>query len=247
MSPKISIITVVYNGAAVIEKTILNVQQQTYTNIEHIIVDGASKDDTLAIVKKYPHLKWISERDKGLYDAMNKGIKLATGDYLWFMNAGDLIYAPTTAEQMMKQIEGRSIDVLYGETVITDMDDNEIGMRRLTTPEKLDWKSFQMGMLVCHQSILVSKKVVENYNTNYRLAADIDWVIRILKKTNKVHNTHLILSKFQDGGLSKKNIIPGLKERFHIMRTHYGLLTTLWKHLFISLKFTSFVAKNKRI
>lgn len=244
--PKISVITVVYNGAAVIEKTILNVMQQTYSNIEHLVIDGASKDNTLDIVKQYSHLKWISEKDKGLYDAMNKGLKLSTGDFVIFMNAGDVF----NDKDVLQHIFGGNSpegDVYYGETIITDESDNTIGMRRLKAPETLTWKSFKMGMLVCHQSILINKRIAELYNTEYKLAADIDWIIRALKKTDKIVNTHRIISKFQTGGVSRKNIIPGLKERFRIMVKHYGLITTIFYHFIIGMKFLLHLIRFRRI
>ncbi len=247
-NPKISVITVVYNGAEVIEGTIKNVLAQTYKNIEFIIIDGASKDNTLEIVNNYKSYlaKIISEPDKGLYDAMNKGLMHATGDYVIFINAGDAFYNHNVLENIFANKKSYA-DVYYGETVITDEQENEIGMRRLSVPKQLNWKSFSMGMLVCHQSIFIKRTIAEKYNTDYRLAADIDWIIRALKKTNKVENVNLVVSKFRDGGVSKNNIVKGLKERFKIMQIHYGLPATVFKHFIIGTKFLWFVGKNKRI
>jgi glycosyltransferase involved in cell wall biosynthesis len=244
--PKISIITVVFNGESTLESTIKSIACQTYSNIEYIIVDGQSTDGTLKIIQQYESAisKWISEPDKGIYDAMNKGIKLASGDYIWFMNSGDKIADSNTLEQVMKS--ATDSDVYYGETLMIDDQGRQIGNRRLSTPEKLSWKSFKQGMLVSHQSFIVRKKIVCLYNLKYRFSADFEWCLLALKKASVVTNTHLILSHFLDGGITKQNIVPGLKERFKIMTEQYGLPSTLFHHIFIGIKFIVFLIRHKR-
>ncbi len=244
--PKISIITVVYNGEHTLEKTIRSVACQTYSNIEYIIVDGNSKDNTVSIIKDHQKSisHWISEPDKGIYDAMNKGIELSTGDYLWFMNSGDEIYNSETLEKTINSCF--NADIYYGETVMIDDYGNEIGNRRLSTPEKLTWKSFKKGMLVSHQSFIVKKNLVILYNLTYNFSADFEWCLLAMQKATSICNTHLVLSKFLDGGITKQNIVPGLKERFKIMTQHFGLISTLYQHVFISIKFFSFLLKHKR-
>ena len=153
--PKFSIITVTYNAAKVLEDTIQSIVTQTYKNLEYIIVDGGSTDETLDIIHKYQeHITTvISEPDQGLYDAMNKGIKLATGDYLCFLNAGDGLHEDDTLLQMVHSINGTALPgVLYGETEIVDSQGHFLYMRRLSAPATLTWKSFKQGMLVCHQA-----------------------------------------------------------------------------------------------
>ena len=154
-TPKFSIITVTYNAEKVLEDTIQSVISQTYHHIEYIIVDGASKDGTLSIINRYRSRihTVVSEPDKGLYDAMNKGIALASGDYLCFLNAGDCFHEDDTLQQMVHTINGNELpDILYGETAIVDKDRHFLRMRRLSAPETLTWKSFKQGMLVCHQA-----------------------------------------------------------------------------------------------
>ncbi len=244
---KVSIITVTYNASKTLEKTILSVIGQTaFNHIEYIIVDGASKDGTLDIIGKYEDKvsTWISEPDKGLYDAMNKGLKMAKGDYLWFMNAGDEIFEPDALEKILKLQP--NADVYYGETLEMTEDGDDIGMRRLQAPEKLNWLSFQRGMLVCHQSILVKRSIADTYDLQYRLAADIDWVIKALKKSNTIVNTHQTLARFAKGGVSGQNIKKGLKERFRLMIHHYGWLRTCLNHFVIAIKFFWFYLRNKR-
>ena len=245
-SPKISIITVVFNGRQTLETTIKSIINQSYPNIEYIIIDGKSTDNTVEIIKKYESQisAWISEPDKGIYDAMNKGIDLSTGDYLWYINSGDEIANYDTLERIFTS--NTDVDIYYGDTVMIDSLGQEIGNRRLTPPEHLTWKSFKRGMLVSHQSFIVKKKLINHYNLTYKFSADFEWCLTALKKTDNIFNTHLILSKFLDGGITKQNIAAGLKERFKIMAKHFGLIPTLYNHIFISIKFFSFVARHKR-
>lgn len=244
--PKISIITVVYNGASTLEATIKSIALQSYKNMEYIIVDGNSTDTTLSIIKQNDGVidKWISEADRGIYDAMNKGIDMATGDYLWFMNSGDQIADPTTLERAIDCMP--NADIYYGETVMIDDAGNEIGGRRLKTPDILTPASFKKGMLVSHQSFIVKKSLVEHYDLKYTYSADFQWCLKAIEKADKICNTHLVLSKFLDGGFTKQNIVSGLKERFRIMVNHFGLLSTLYHHIFIALKFLGFVIRYKR-
>ncbi len=247
ITPKVSIITVVYNSENLIERTIQSIIFQTYPNVEYIIIDGFSKDSTVNIIKKYEKklAYWISEPDNGLYDAMNKGLEKATGDYICFLNSGDTLFSVDTIEKAFGNLNALP-DVLYGETMMMDADGNELGLRRLRAPEKLDWQSFKNGMLVCHQSIYIKKEIAPKYNLRYHIASDFDWVLGSLVKAKTIHNTQLILTRFLDGGLNKKNIPRGLYERFLIMSKYYGFFNTLIRHLIIGTKFFKFLFKNKR-
>lgn len=245
---KISVITVVFNAEKYLESTIESVIGQTNGNYELIIIDGGSKDGTLNIIQKYkPNISyWISEPDKGLYDAMNKGLKAATGDYVWYINAGDKLYDENTLENLI-EIAGRTkADILYGETMIIDTEGNPIGKRRLSAPETLNWKSLKRGMLVCHQSFIPKCSIAPQYNLQYKCSSDIDWEINCLKKAAIIVNTKLYLSQFLDGGRSKKTILPSLRERFTIMQKHYGLVTTLFNHMSIPLRFIAYYLRYRR-
>ncbi len=244
--PLVSVITVVLNGEKTLERTIKSISSQKYPNIEYIIVDGNSTDKTKTIIKQYESFisRWISEPDQGLYDAMNKGIKLATGDYLWFINAGDEIASPNTLEKVFNNFP--LADIYYGETMITDEQGKEIGLRRLRPKDKMTWKDFRKGMLISHQSVIVSSEIVNKYNQKYRFSADYDWIISVFLKAEKIVNTKLILSNFMDGGLTKKNIRESLKERFQIMAKVYGFLPSLFYHIPISFNFICFIVKYKR-
>ena len=235
LHPKFSIITVTYNAGKVLEDTIQSVITQTYKNVEYIIVDGKSTDGTMDIVNRYrEHIHTIvSEPDKGLYDAMNKGIDLATGDYLCFLNAGDELHEDDTLQLIVHSLNGEKElpDVIYGETAIVDEEGHFLRMRRLSTPEHLTWKSFQHGMLVCHQAFMPRRDLAVKYNLKYRFSADFDWCIRNMKKSRVLHNTHLTIIDYLNEGMTTRNHKASLKERFHIMCHHYGTASTIMRHM----------------
>ena len=246
-SPKISIITVVFNGEKYIGRTIESVVGQTYKELEYIIIDGKSTDRTLELIGGFEGIhQVVSEPDKGLYDAMNKGLKAASGDYVWFLNSGDQIYNSTTIETLVAGLNGMP-DIIYGGTMIIDEAQNEVGDRRLKPPVQLSWKSFRQGMVVCHQSIIVRREGAPAYNLEYRLSADIDWAIRAAKDASQIHNSNLVLSRFLEGGLTEHNIKAGLKERFSIMRHYYGLIPTVLRHFVFGVRLTNFYLRHRRI
>ena len=240
LQPKFSIITVTYNAATVIRPTLESVQAQTYTNYEYILVDGGSKDDTVAIAKacgiEFAHI--ISERDKGIYDAMNKGIALATGDYLCFLNAGDAFYAPDTLQTIVDVIaeEKELPDVLYGETAEVDDNRNFVRMRRLQAPKELDWRSFRNGMLVCHQAFYARREIVPMYDLKYRLSADVDWCIKVMKRAKKMIDVNATVVNYLQNGISLQYHRKSLMERFCIMSKHYGLLPTIGRHIWFVVR-----------
>lgn len=238
-TPKFSIITVTYNAEAVLEDTIQSVIAQTYHHVEYIIVDGASKDSTPAIINRYKEqiTTVVSEPDKGLYDAMNKAMKLATGDYLCFLNAGDSFHKDDTLRQMVRSITGTILpDVLYGETALVNNKRHFLRMRRLAPPEVLTWKSFKKGMLVCHQAFFAKASLAEPYDLQYRFSADFDWCIRVMKKARTLHNTHLTVIDYLEEGMTTQNHKASLKERFRIMTRHYGLMSTVAHHAWFFLR-----------
>lgn len=241
MQPVFSIITITYNASRWLEKTILSVLSQSYPGIEYIIIDGKSTDGTVDIIRQYETglSFWISEPDAGLYDAMNKGLQHATGDYVWFMNAGDTFYTANTIQKVADLISRKKVlpDVIYGETAIVGEDGKHIGMRRLKAPERLNWKSFRMGMLVCHQSFVAKRKIVPSYDLQYKYSADYDWCIRCLKDASAVRNSRLILANFLEGGMSESQRKASLKERYAIMCKYYGKFTTILLHGWFAVRF----------
>lgn len=251
---KFTIVTCTYNAEAVLQRTLDSVVKQTYCNIEHLIIDGVSKDKTLTMVKAYQHKNDVgesaheilvfSEPDKGLYDAMNKGIDRATGDYLIFLNAGDVFSSEDTLEFVEGCVgEGEELPgVLYGDTDIVNMEGHFLRHRRLTPPKRLSWRSFMWGMLVCHQSFYARADIAKgiHYNLDYRFSADVDWCIRIMREAARRHlplrNVNAVITNYLDGGMSVQNHKASLKERFQVMRSHYGLLTTLFVHAWFAVR-----------
>jgi len=240
LHPKFSVITVTYNAGAVIEDTIQSVITQTYKNIEYIIVDGASTDKTMSIVNRYRDRihTVVSEPDRGLYDAMNKGIRLATGDYVCFLNAGDELHEDDTLQLIVHSLAGLAElpDVIYGRTAIVDEEGHFLRMRRLEPPENLTWHSFSQGMLVCHQAFFARRDHAVSYDLSYRFSADFDWCIRVMKQSHTLHNTHLVLIDYLNEGMTTRNHRASLRERFRIMCRHYGTVQTVALHLKFALR-----------
>lgn len=240
LKPKFSIITITFNAASVIEPTLKSVLEQSYTNYEYLLIDGGSSDETVEKAKssgiKFAHI--ISERDNGLYDAMNKGIALATGDYLCFLNAGDAFHTPDTLQGIVNAIAGENElpHVLYGETAEVDENRNFVRMRRLQAPEKLNWLSFKNGMLVCHQAFYARRDIVPMYDLKYRLSSDVDWCIKVMKKSEKLINVNMTVVDYLQNGLSLQHHRASLIERFKVMSKHYGLLSTIAHHLWFIVR-----------
>ena len=240
-----SIITITYNAADVLEQTIQSIKAQSYENIEYIIVDGASIDNTISIAEKnkdeYTNLKKIkiiSEPDNGIYDAMNKGLRNATGDYVWFLNAGDVLKNENVVAEIADIAVKKILpDIIYGETDLIDDKGNIFAERRLKSPEHLTWKSFRMGMLVCHQAFIVRRDITPEYDLQYRFSADFDWCIRCLKKATLIVNSNLRMINYQYEGTTTANRKASLKERYQIMCKYYGIIPTQLRHIWFAIRF----------
>ncbi len=235
---KLSIITVCYNAEQAIVSTLKSIACQNYSHIEYIVIDGASTDGTLQLVRQYmPNAYIVSEPDRGLYDAMNKGIKVATGHYLWFVNAGDAIRSAATAQEIVSQAEAKRRaegflpGVIYGDTMIVDDNQKDLHLRRLRPPKELSSQSFRKGMLVCHQAFLAHRDLVTDYDLRYRFSADFDWCIRVLQQSRCNLFIPSIVANYLKGGLTTKNRMRSLFERFKIMSHHYGVVVTILEHL----------------
>jgi len=233
MEPLFSIITVTWNAADVIAPTLESVQRQTSSDYEMLIIDGASTDGTLDIVKRasISSLRVFSEPDKGLYDAMNKGIARAQGRYLIFLNAGDA-FASDTVLARLAMLTGDNPGVIYGQTQLVDADREVVGNRHLTAPKRLTVDSFLRGMVVCHQAFVARRDLVPEYDLNYRLSADYDWCIRVLKKSplNAYAGRVPIISYLADG-MTTRHHRKSLWERYRIMCHHYGTGQATLAHL----------------
>lgn len=254
---RFTVATVTYNAGATIGSTLQSVARQTYEAVEHLIIDGCSNDNTMAEIHRYvehntdvchPHaIVLIREPDNGLYDAMNKAIQQAKGDYILFLNAGDSFHDAEVLQQVAKQIEerynpNRRPAVIYGETDLVDREGRFLRHRRLKAPECLTARSFLQGMLVCHQSFYVRCDIArrEIYDLRYHFSADYDWCIRVLKRAERRelarHNTHLILTDYLAEGMTTRNHRRSLMERFRLMAHHYGWPAAIAAHCWFVLR-----------
>ena len=250
---KLSIITVVRNAKELFLQTLESVKNQTYQNIEYVVIDGNSSDGTKQLIEENQEFitTWISEKDKSLYDAMNKGLKLCTGDFVWFLHAGDTIPTPQTLENTIndvlnKETDFQKIDFIYGKVKIKHLDNSFTDYHKIAPTEKqlakLGYKNFLEGMVICHQAMLVRREIAPLYDLDFRLAGDIDWSIRLFKeiekrKTNKqeirVKQTEIVIAHFLAGGISTSQKKKSLQERFKIFQKHIGFLGAVWQHFII--------------
>ena len=249
---RFTVVTITYNAEAVLQRTLDSVFAQTYKGVEHLIIDGASKDRTLALVEAYKqksdeseteHKVIIqSEPDHGIYDAMNKGLTQSSGDYIVFMNAGDCFPQADTLEQVVHRCKLTEMPtaelpgVLYGNTDVVDGDGHYLHPRRLQPPAKLTWRSFRQGMLVCHQAFYARTDIAKNlqYDTRYRFSADVDWCIRVMSETERMglplYNIGIVVANYLDEGATTKNHKASLRERYLVMQRHYGVVQTFLLH-----------------
>ena len=251
---KFTIVTCTFNAEHELQRTLDSVFRQSYADVEHLILDGLSRDRSVEMAQTYKQrsdeartgheVVVCSERDSGLYDAMNKGIARATGDYIVFLNAGDTFPSEATLEHIAHSIgDGEALPgVIYGDTDIVNDEGRFLRHRRLQPPAKLTWRSFRNGMLVCHQAFyaLTTSAKDNPYNLNYRFSADVDWCIRVMKEAERRHlmlkNVDEVVVNYLDGGMTEKNHRASLRERFSIMRRHYGLPLTLIMHVWFAVR-----------
>lgn len=241
--PLLSIITVCYNAAHTIERTLESIDSQTFGDYEHIIIDGASTDSTATIVHAHPDNRrsFFSEADRGLYDAMNKGLEKATGTYLIFLNSGDRFHCCDTLRIIADAIAANSATmtpgVIYGQTDIVDDQGHRIGTRHLSAPADLKLEDFAQGMVVCHQAFVVLRRIAGYYYLRYRYSADYDWCIRCLQHSRlNVGLVDTVLVDYLDGGLTTGNRMASLWERFRIMAHYFGLVRTTARHFKFALR-----------
>lgn len=238
--PLFSIITVCYNAAGTIGRTLKSVDAQTFTDYEHLIVDGASTDGTQALVQSLPNgaRRMTSEHDAGLYDAMNKGLSFASGKYVIFLNAGDAFHdADVLADYARAIAAGDYPAVVYGQTNLVDDKGKYVGPRHLTAPDHLDLQSFAEGMVVCHQAFVALRRITPGFNPRYRFSADYEWCIKCLQHAR--HTVGLgdrVTIDYLAEGMTTRNLRASLRERFAIMCKYYGFWPTLGRHFRFAIR-----------
>lgn len=229
-----SIITVTYNASATVERTLESIASQTFDDYEHIIVDGASTDGTLCIVENAPgemRRRILSEPDSGLYDAMNKGISMATGTYLIFLNSGDKFHSPDTLALIAETIrKSGEPGVVYGQTDLVDDDGRFMAPRHLSAPENLSLADFSRGMVVCHQAFVAKRSIAPFFSLKYKYSSDYEWCIICLMHSKKNVYINDVLIDYLAEGVTTSHRKQSLRERFRIMSTYYGFWPTLWRH-----------------
>lgn len=254
MKPLFTIATVTFNAEATLERTLKSVASQDYARIEHIIIDGCSTDHTLSLIGRYVEenqarhsIRLVCEPDTGIYDAMNKALLGATGEYIVFLNAGDCLHSTDTISSLAAMTgwtkgDQRHPAILYGDTHIVDAEGTFLRRRRLTPPEELTPDTFRDGMRVCHQSFYVRTDLAkqEQYDLRYHFSADFDWCIRIIrcatKRRLRIVNTHLVLTDYLNEGMTTRNHRTSLMERFRIMAHYYGWPSTIFKHFWFIIR-----------
>ena len=249
---RFSVVTITYNAEAVLQRTLDSVLCQSYEDVEHLIIDGDSKDTTLAMAESYKrqsdtsdngHQVIIqSEPDRGIYDAMNKGLTQASGDYVVFMNAGDTFPSADTLEQVAHHCHLAELPsdelpgVLYGDTNMVDNEGRFLHPRQHRPPQQLTWRSFRKGMLVCHQAFYARTDIAKNvpYDLRYHFSADVDWCIRVMKETERLgltlSNAGIVVANYMEEGTTTKNHKASLRERYLVMQCHYGAVQTFLLH-----------------
>lgn len=209
-NPLITIVTVCYNVAHELPATMESVINQTYDNIEYIIIDGGSSDNSVEVIKKHEKIalekgivfKWISEKDKGIYDAMNKGIALAAGEWINFMNAGDYFYDKKVLE-LFNKVATTETDIVYGDATIK-YDNANFRKKQIG-----EFKSFFKGIPFCHQSVFTKAKLMKEYkfDLKYWIAADFDFFYKMYKLKNIVFKfIPIMVSVYDANGISAQNV-----------------------------------------
>jgi glycosyltransferase involved in cell wall biosynthesis len=207
----ISIITIVRNSESILESTILSVLNQDYLNVEYIIIDGLSNDNTVDIIKKYENKidYWISEPDNGIYDAMNKGIELANGEWINFMNAGDEFIDHNICSLIAEQILIKRCDLIYGDFIARDVINNS----EILVPAK-PLKDIWKGMVFCHQSTFIRLSTLKrnHFDLKYKIAADFNQILSLYIKNNNFCYIPNVISKVSIGGVSYSNLFAVIEQ-----------------------------------
>lgn len=236
--PLITVITVVFNEVGSIEKTMLSVLNQTYDNVEYIIVDGGSTDGTLDIIRQYDHAidYWVSEKDAGIYDAMNKGIQLALGAWVNFMNSGDLFYTNLTLERIVFHFR-KKFSIVYGDVKAFSKRHhfNEMKISRPVTA-----KNLIMKLPICHQATFFSIKAFKEvglYETKYKICGDHDWLLKALIAGHHAKYVHQCIALNNKDGVSSVSLFKLQRERLNIALLHFNDL----KQIIYLIALTQFV------
>jgi glycosyltransferase involved in cell wall biosynthesis len=239
---KITIITVVYNGISYIEETIDSVLNQSYENIEYIIIDGNSNDGTKDVLTKFNNIKSIkivSDKDNGIYDAMNKGISLATGNWINFMNAGDIFFNNDTLKDIFS-LDCSNATIIYGDLMVTYN-----GFSKIQKATNL--VNLKYGMCFSHQSTFFETSFAKRnlYNLKFKLASDFDLIYKAYSADRLFVYRNIIVSNVISNGIADKNRVKTLNEYFEISKKYNSkfILLPIYIKIYI-ITFLTMVIKN---
>lgn len=245
---KISIVTVCFNSEAMIRDTIESVLSQSYQNIEYIIVDGASSDATMAIIEEYAGkiAKVVSEPDKGIYDAMNKGIQLATGDFVGILNSDDVFSCANTIANLVRFLSlNVGIDGVYGDLVYVRKNEIENVIRSYSSKYFSPWQ-IRFGLILPHPTLYVRPDLFKKlgyYKLDYRVAADFEMITRIISNGGRLRRNPEIMVKMREGGISNTGFWWRIHQNLEIVRAckENGLYTNIFMVMLkIPFKFASY-------
>jgi glycosyltransferase involved in cell wall biosynthesis len=222
--PKISVITVVRNDASNLRVTIEDVSNQRYPNLEFIVIDGGSTDDTLDVIRSNVGCisYWTSERDHGIYDAMNKGLRFATGDYVNFLNAGDRFFGPDVLTRVADEIIATDADIIYGQSFHR----SGSGYGGYLKGSAITPRSLVRTVPFCHQALFTKRELFETvgvYDLAYPIVADYDWMLRYYKERSvaRMHFIPYPVVEYDTGGFSFRNISKSVSERKRLTDHHF--------------------------
>ena len=237
--PKISIITANLNNAAGLRETIKSVESQTYTDFEYIIIDGDSTDGSVDVIKNYSEkiTFWLSEPDNGIYDALNKGVKFAKGEWVVFMNSGDLFNDNNVFLQIFSNEIETSTDILYGNTIVKESN------KKIKPPAKIN-KNFFFFETICHQSLFFKRNIFEilgYHNLNYKIISDREFLIRAIIRNFKFTYIDIDVCLWEAEGLSSKNVNILNNEFTNMKNIYFNILEQILLHL--EKKFSSYTDK----
>ena len=223
--PLISIITVVFNAEDYIKKTIESVLSQTYQNIDYIVIDGGSSDGTIGIVKSFgDRITWISEKDRGIYDAMNKGLKLAKGEWVNFLNGGDYFYDNLVLGRIFDEAGLEKYNFIYGDSI------NVRGKsQQYISATEVSRSSLRYSSGLCHQAVFVRKEFTVSYDLKYKYKAEYNWIIDIaysIPEPSLIHKKFPVVY-YALGGFSEKGLLSNLKEYIILTHNRFGIIQVI--------------------
>ncbi|MBO6516850.1 MAG: glycosyltransferase [Bacteroidia bacterium] len=210
---KVSLVTACYNSEKDLEQTLKSVADQTYNNIEHVLVDGGSTDSTLDIIKRFDHVtNWVSEPDKGIYDALNKGVQMATGDVIGFVHSDDYLLDNTIIASVVEQLTAKpQVSAIYGDIIFVNDEGKTI---RYYSSKSWSFKKMAVGKMPAHPSFFARKEVYDRYlfNLNYKIAADFDHILRVSKDPEfSLEYIPLVTTAMRMGGASTDGIKSNIR------------------------------------